>query len=103
MITRYFYRFRYEVLPKLKREWKTALVAVLGSVIEVHDALIATGVLDLNPLIPLQYRPYVSALWPVLMLVLRRWRDKIVEQKILVLTKDSKPDVTVMVSDKKDK
>jgi hypothetical protein len=71
-------KIRYEVLPKLRREWKTALVAVLGTIIEVHDALIATGLIDLNPFIPPQYRPYVSAAWPILMLVLRKWRDHVV-------------------------
>ena len=62
-------------LEKLKREWKTFAVAVVGTVIEVYDALIASGQVELPPLFPERYRPWVGPSCLVLMLLLRKWKD----------------------------
>jgi len=60
---------------KLKREWKTAAVAVVGALIEIYDALIVTGQVQLPPLFPEHYRPWVGPTALVLMLLLRKWKD----------------------------
>jgi hypothetical protein len=60
---------------KLKREWKTAAVAVVGTLIEIYDALIVTGMIDLPKLFPDEVRPWVAPSTLVLMLLLRKWKD----------------------------
>jgi hypothetical protein len=62
-------------LEKLYRVWKTAAVAVVGTIIEVYDALITSGQLELPPLFPEYYRPWVGPSCLVLMLLLRKWKD----------------------------
>jgi hypothetical protein len=62
-------------LEKLKREWKTFAIAVVGTIIEVYDALITSGQVELPPLFPEHYRPWVGPLTLVLMLLLRKWKD----------------------------
>ena len=62
-------------LEKLKREWKTFAVAVVGTIVEVYDALITSGQVELPPLFPEHYRPWVGPLTLVLMLLLRKWKD----------------------------
>jgi hypothetical protein len=60
---------------KLKQEWKTAAVAVVGTIIEVYDALITSGQVELPPLFAEHYRPWVGPSCLVLMLLLRKWKD----------------------------
>ena len=62
-------------LEKLKREWKTFAVAVVGTIVEVYDALITSGQVELPPLFPEHYRPWVGPLTLVLTLLLRKWKD----------------------------
>lgn len=58
---------------KLRREWKTAAVAVVGLLIEVYDAV--APFVDFPSLFPPAWRPWVSPTILVLMLLLRKWRD----------------------------
>lgn len=58
---------------KLKHEWKTAAVAVVGLVIEAYDAV--APFVDLPSLFPPDWRKWVSPAILVLMLLLRKWRD----------------------------
>ena len=58
---------------KLRREWKTAAVAVVGLVIEVYDAVAYR--VDFPALFPPDVRPFVGPSILVLMLLLRKWRD----------------------------
>ena len=60
---------------KLKREWKTAAVAISGIIVEIYDALIVSGQVELPPLFPEHYRPWVGPMTLVLMLLLRKWKD----------------------------
>jgi hypothetical protein len=59
---------------KLKQEWKTVAVAVVGIVIEVYDSLLMTGMVDLPSLFPEVIRPFVAPTFLVLMLLLRKWK-----------------------------
>lgn len=58
---------------KLKHEWKTAALAVVGLLIEAYDAV--APFVDLPSLFPEQVRPWVSPSILVLMLLLRKWKD----------------------------
>lgn len=60
---------------KLKREWKTAAIAVVGIILEGYDALVMTGVIDLPSLFPIPVQPFVAPAILMLMLYLRRWKD----------------------------
>lgn len=72
----YLIQFKPGVWDKLKHEWKTATIALVGTIVEFHDALIATNLVNIDPLVPVLYQPWVHVAWPVLMLAFRRWRDK---------------------------
>lgn len=65
-------KLRTEVIPKLKLEWKTAAIAVTGTVTELALAVEPTA---LENVIHDKYKPIVHVSWPVLMLLFRRWRD----------------------------
>ena len=59
---------------KLKQEWKTAALAVVGLLLETYDALIATGMVDLPALFPAWAQPFVGPVILMLMLYLRKWK-----------------------------
>lgn len=59
---------------KLKQEWKTAALAVVGIMLEVYDALVVTGMVDFPRLFPEPIQPFVSPSVLVLMLLLRKWK-----------------------------
>lgn len=65
------------MIEKLKREWKTFLLSVLGVLIGAHDVVVAAGwaPADFEPVIPEKYRPYVTVGYPLGMLFLRKWKD----------------------------
>ena len=58
---------------KLRREWKTVAVAVVGLIIEVYDAV--APFVDFPSLFPADWKPWVSPSILVLMLLLRKWND----------------------------
>lgn len=60
---------------KLKREWKTAALAISGIILMVYDGTVATGMVDLPSLFPEEYRPWVGPGFLIGMLLLRRWRE----------------------------
>ena len=62
---------------KLKREWKTVAVAIVGLILEVYDALTLYGLFDLPALFPEEIRPFVAPGFLILMLLLRRWKDSV--------------------------
>lgn len=62
---------------KLKAEWKTALAAILGTIVGLYDAAVAAGYTpaDFAPIIPEQWKPYAPLVFGLTMLVLRKWND----------------------------
>lgn len=64
---------------KLKHEWKTAVAAILGTIVGFHDAVIAAGYApsDFTPIIPDQYKPYAPLAFGLTMIALRRWKDAV--------------------------
>lgn len=62
---------------KLKREWKTFAVAVVGFILETYDALVVTGMIDLPKLFPDHLQPYVGPTALFLMLVLRKYNNHV--------------------------
>jgi len=58
---------------KLKEEWKTAALAVVGLIIEAYDAV--AYMVDLPSLFPESVRPWVMPTILILMLLLRKWKD----------------------------
>jgi hypothetical protein len=58
---------------KLRREWKTAALAVVGILLEIYDAV--APFVDLPILFPPAWQPWVSPAILVLMLLLRKWKD----------------------------
>jgi hypothetical protein len=58
---------------KLRQEWKTAALAVVGLLLEIYDAV--APFVDLPSLFPPDLRPWVSPTILVLMLLLRKWKD----------------------------
>jgi len=58
---------------KLRREWKTAALAVAGLLIEIYE--VVRYQLDLPSLFPPHIRPFVNPAILVGMLLLRKWRD----------------------------
>lgn len=58
---------------KLRREWKTAALAVATFLVGVWDA--GASAMDWTPVVPPQYRQYVPLFLGVLFLVLRKWID----------------------------
>lgn len=65
---------------KLRREWKTFALGVVASVVGLYDAFTASN-LDYTPIIPEHYRPYAPLVIGVLFLLLRQYRDYVVEKK----------------------
>lgn len=65
------------MLKKLLHEWKTFALSVVGVLIGMHDAIVAAGYApqDFAPIIPEQWRPYVTLAYPLGMLALRKWTD----------------------------
>lgn len=59
---------------KLKHEWKTAAVAIVGAIVETWD-LVSYQFDLIDPLIPVQHQWIMHISIPVLMLLLRKWRD----------------------------
>lgn len=60
---------------KLKREWKTAVVAVVGLIIEAYDAV--AYMVDWPSLFPAAWQPFVTPTILILMLLLRKWKDSV--------------------------
>jgi hypothetical protein len=58
---------------KFKREWKTAALTVAWAIVELYD-LIAPYV-DLPQLFPRTWQPFIRPAIPILILLLRRWKD----------------------------
>lgn len=59
---------------KLKREWKTAAVAVATAVVYLWDGVIATG-FDFSQLVEDKYKAVFGLVSATLMLGLRKWTD----------------------------
>jgi hypothetical protein len=64
--------------PKLKREWKTAVVAVVGVIVEAWDLVLSAKLSYVEPLVSPDHQWIIHIGIPVLMLVLRRWKDNVV-------------------------
>lgn len=60
---------------KLRREWKTAAVAVIGIIVESWDLILAPHISYLEPLVSPDHQWIVHIGIPVLMLILRKWKD----------------------------
>jgi hypothetical protein len=60
---------------KLRREWKTFALAIAGIILEIYDALIVTGLIDLPAVYSDEIRPWMKPAFLIGMLLLRKWRD----------------------------
>lgn len=60
---------------KLRREWKTLALALVGIIIESYDALAMSGTIDLPALLAPWLGPWGGPLILILMLLLRKWKD----------------------------
>lgn len=59
------------MLAKLKREWKTAALAVGTFLVGIWDA--GASAFDFTPVVPEHWRPYVPLGLGLGFLILRRW------------------------------
>ena len=60
---------------KLKREWRTVALAIVGIILESYDAVFMSGLVDIPALFPAAVAPFVAPAILVLMLLLRKWKD----------------------------
>jgi hypothetical protein len=60
---------------KLRREWKTLALALVGIVIESYDALAMSGTIDLPGLLTPWLGHWGGPALLVGMLLLRKWKD----------------------------
>lgn len=58
---------------KLKREWKTVALAVVWFLVESYDAVAAF--MDVPGLFPADWQWWMRPAFPILMLLLRKWKD----------------------------
>lgn len=63
------------MIKKLKREWKTAATAVVGIFIEAWDLILGYQLDLVDPLIAPEHQWMVHMGIPMLMLLLRKWKD----------------------------
>lgn len=66
--------FNNEVLPKLKREWKTFALGVVSLLVTLYDALASTA-FNWVSLVPSWGQVWVPVVIVALFFLLRKWRD----------------------------
>ena len=61
------------MFEKLKREWKTAALAVATTLVGIWDA--GASAYDWSPVVPDKWKPYLPLFLGLGFIALRRWTD----------------------------